>query len=158
SCRAGEFAWESEKLKHGVFFHYVLEGLRGGAKDADGEVTFESLAGFVRKRVAREVPKLIGEGAQQSPNLKGDLAGESLALIRVGDGTPPAEGEAREEPKTLTVDVGGGVKMEFVHIPAGKFLMGSPQDEAERKDHEGPQREVTISKQFYLGKYEVTQE
>jgi uncharacterized caspase-like protein len=44
SCSAGQRAFESDALKHGVFFHYLLEGLRGSARDIDGEVTFESLS------------------------------------------------------------------------------------------------------------------
>ena len=44
----------------------------------------------------------------------------------------------------------------FVLIPAGTFLMGSPEDEEGRNDDE-MQHEVTISKPFYIGKYEVTQ-
>jgi len=79
-----------------------------------------------------------------------------------------AEGE-----KELTIDLGNGVKMEFVLIPAGEFLMGSSdakrelaveqakanKDEwaAERIPTEGPQHQVKISRPFYLGKYEVTQ-
>ena len=46
--------------------------------------------------------------------------------------------------------------MEFVSIPAGIFTMGSPPSVLER----GPKEllhEVTISKGFCLGKYEVTQ-
>ena len=35
--------------------------------------------------------------------------------------------------------------------------MGSPDSESGREDHEGPQHQVTITKGFYLGKYEVTQ-
>ena len=35
--------------------------------------------------------------------------------------------------------------------------MGSPSTEVGRDSDEGPQHEVTISKGFYLGKYEVTQ-
>jgi len=35
--------------------------------------------------------------------------------------------------------------------------MGSPEDEAGREDHEGPRHQVTISSDFYMGKYEVTQ-
>ncbi len=61
--------------------------------------------------------------------------------------------------KELTLDLGGGVKVKLVLIPAGKFLMGSPKAEKDRySDFEGPQHEVTISKPFYLGTYEVTQE
>jgi formylglycine-generating enzyme required for sulfatase activity len=50
------------------------------------------------------------------------------------------------------------IGMEFVKIPAGSFMMGSPTSEKDRSDDEGPQRRVTINYEFYLGKYEVTQE
>jgi len=45
---------------------------------------------------------------------------------------------------------------EMVVIPAGAFLMGSPQSEADRDANEGPQRRVTIAKPFALGKFELT--
>lgn len=41
-------------------------------------------------------------------------------------------------------------------IPAGRFLMGSPQDEHGRTEHEGPQHEVIIAQPFALGVYAVT--
>jgi formylglycine-generating enzyme required for sulfatase activity len=47
--------------------------------------------------------------------------------------------------------------MHFVFIPAGEFSMGSPNDEKDRHDNEGPVHKVEISKPFYMGKYEVTQ-
>jgi formylglycine-generating enzyme required for sulfatase activity/serine/threonine protein kinase len=50
------------------------------------------------------------------------------------------------------------VGMMLVLIPAGKFWMGSPEEEQERRADEGPRHEVEISKDFYLGKFEVTQE
>jgi formylglycine-generating enzyme required for sulfatase activity len=43
--------------------------------------------------------------------------------------------------------------MDFVLIPAGKFLMGADTGANDEK----PMHEVRISKPFYLGKYEVTQ-
>ena len=54
-------------------------------------------------------------------------------------------------------DLGKGVKLEMVLIPAGKFVMGSPKSEKGRQYNE-TQREVTLTKPFYIGKYEVTQE
>jgi formylglycine-generating enzyme required for sulfatase activity len=44
---------------------------------------------------------------------------------------------------------------EMVVLPAGSFLMGSPQTEEGRDDDEGPQRRVTVPA-FATGKYEVT--
>ena len=69
-----------------------------------------------------------------------------LAAPRVG---------AQELAPKLSVDLGGGVKMDFVLIKAGSFMMGSEKDYAyadERSVHE-----VTITKPFYMGVYEVTQ-
>jgi formylglycine-generating enzyme required for sulfatase activity len=50
-----------------------------------------------------------------------------------------------------------GVPLELVLIPAGEFLMGSPESEPSRYDDEGPQHLVQIARPFYLGKYQVTQ-
>jgi formylglycine-generating enzyme required for sulfatase activity len=44
----------------------------------------------------------------------------------------------------------------MVMIPAGNFAMGSPVDESARSENEGPQHQVTISRFFYVGKFEVT--
>src|SRR5207248_6487356 len=40
--------------------------------------------------------------------------------------------------------------------PPGRFIMGSPQDEPERRPDED-QVEVTLTQGFWIGKYEVTQ-
>lgn len=50
-----------------------------------------------------------------------------------------------------------GTDVEFIMIPiqGGKFTMGSPEDEDDRRDDEGPQFEVSIEP-FWMGKYEVT--
>lgn len=45
----------------------------------------------------------------------------------------------------------------MVFIPANKFLMGSPTNESGRDTNEGPQTLVTLSRGFWIGKYEVTQ-
>jgi formylglycine-generating enzyme required for sulfatase activity len=55
------------------------------------------------------------------------------------------------------IDLGKGVKLEMVLVPAGKFMMGSPASEVGREKNE-TQHEVTLTKPFYMGKYEVTQE
>lgn len=47
------------------------------------------------------------------------------------------------------------ISMEMIKIPAGSFMMGSPDSEADRKPDEGPQRKVELDA-FWMGKYEVT--
>ncbi|MGA3283718.1 MAG: choice-of-anchor tandem repeat GloVer-containing protein [Verrucomicrobiota bacterium] len=45
----------------------------------------------------------------------------------------------------------------LVWIPAGTFLMGSPATEQDRLPDEGPQTLVTLTRGFFIGRYEVTQ-
>jgi formylglycine-generating enzyme required for sulfatase activity len=60
-------------------------------------------------------------------------------------------------PTTLGQWLKNSIGMEFVLIPSGKFLMGSPASEQGRDDDE-QQHEVEITQPFYLGVYAVTQE
>ncbi|MFN6393190.1 MAG: SUMF1/EgtB/PvdO family nonheme iron enzyme [Aphanizomenon sp.] len=53
-------------------------------------------------------------------------------------------------------DLGNGVNLETAAIPGGTFMMGSPENEAKRRDSESPQHQVTVPS-FFMGKYPVTQ-
>ena len=57
----------------------------------------------------------------------------------------------------FVIDLPGGIKMAFMRIPAGTFTMGAPETEQWSVDNERPQHEVTFTRPFYIGKYEVTQ-
>jgi formylglycine-generating enzyme required for sulfatase activity len=56
--------------------------------------------------------------------------------------------------ENLTIDLGGGVSMDLVLIRPGSFMMGSETGE----ENEKPVHKVTLTKPFYLGKFEVTQQ
>jgi formylglycine-generating enzyme required for sulfatase activity len=60
--------------------------------------------------------------------------------------------------KQIALDLGNGIKLELVLIPAGEFMMGSPDSDKNALLFEKPQHRVRITKPFYLGKYLVTQE
>jgi formylglycine-generating enzyme required for sulfatase activity len=49
-----------------------------------------------------------------------------------------------------------GVELTMVQIPAGSFLMGSPSEEYERNDKEGPQHQVQLQG-FFMGQTPITQ-
>ena len=69
---------------------------------------------------------------------------------------PPALPD-RQYAKTLTLDLDRGGPLKLRLIRAGKFVMGSPDDELERKDDE-PRHWATITRHFYLAEHEVTKE
>jgi formylglycine-generating enzyme required for sulfatase activity len=55
-----------------------------------------------------------------------------------------------------TVDLNATVAMDMIWVPSGTFTMGSPTTEAGRGTDE-TEHNVSLTKGFYLGKYEVTQ-
>jgi formylglycine-generating enzyme required for sulfatase activity len=67
------------------------------------------------------------------------------------DKSAPATGQRFYRAGVLTAPTN------LVFIPPGTFRMGSPTNEVDRYDWEGPQTAVTISRGYWLGKYEVTQ-
>lgn len=65
----------------------------------------------------------------------------------------PRTGRGYIEP---LLEVGEALPLHMVLIPGGSFLMGSPDNELERLEREGPQHQVSVDK-FLMGRYPVTQ-
>jgi formylglycine-generating enzyme required for sulfatase activity len=89
-----------------------------------------------------------------------------IALVLLGtfgysaDKTPKATEKQLEAAKTagtLTILLPGGVPLEMVRIPSGKFIMGSKPDSKDAQKSEFPAHEVTINDDFYLATHELTQ-
>jgi formylglycine-generating enzyme required for sulfatase activity len=163
SCKGGQFSFEVEKLEHGLFFHFVLEGLGGKAVNGDGEVTWGTLAEYVTRQVTRRAPDLAGKGATQTPQEVKNLEGESPLLLPSSKRPPVKKTPEIDRPKIGRVEIIKGkaftnsIGMKLVPIPVGKFMMGSPKGEKDRGTDEGPLHEVQITKAFHMGAFEVTQ-
>ncbi len=67
-----------------------------------------------------------------------------------GDAVPKKSGD--QKPEQITNSIGMSLKL----IPAGEFLMGSPNDDKEAASDEKPQHRVRITHPFFLGVTEVT--
>ena len=50
-----------------------------------------------------------------------------------------------------------GLELELIWLAPGEFTLGSPDNESGRDIDEGPQTRVSLTKGFWMGKYEVTQ-
>ncbi len=142
SCTSGERSWEDETFGHGVFMHYVLKGLAGNADrtassgDQDGWVELFELCDYVRMETKKHVLRTRGETQRPYSHTGIDLP--DFRLTRVPE---------------ITNSIG----MKFKLIPAGEFMMGSPEDEQGRDGDEGLPRLVKIHKPFLMGVFETTQ-
>ncbi|MFO0926193.1 MAG: hypothetical protein U0736_04020 [Gemmataceae bacterium] len=78
-------SWEAEPLKHGVFFHYVLDGLQS-RQDVDGEVTWDARSQHVHRQVTRAIPNwsATSPGAERAGGRPGLAPGAAQGGWRVG--------------------------------------------------------------------------
>ena len=79
---------------------------------------------------------------------------EEFDLVTVGPRGEPMP-RRRESVDVFALPV-GSTALEFSIIPGGGFLIGSPDDEPQRKPNEGPQTAITVPP-FALGRTAVTQ-
>jgi formylglycine-generating enzyme required for sulfatase activity len=90
-----------------------------------------------------------------------ELRGSSAQRVKDMDATNPEPSIPVPKSSPLLGDLPRALKnsagIEFVLIPAGSFMMGSPQEEKGRHEWEGPLHIVHISRPFYLGIHPVTQ-
>ncbi len=108
SCSPNEVAREDEDLKHGVFFHYLIEGIKGQAdEDFNGRLEHEELNSYVKKNVYRYVRQKF-DGTQTV--MMSNVGNSELPLMQF-EGRPtwlpkgfvPAEGARLVEPTVFGI-------------------------------------------------------
>ncbi|HET7876739.1 MAG TPA: caspase family protein, partial [Methylomirabilota bacterium] len=81
AARSSEVSIELPELGHGLFTHYLLQGLRGAADlDRDGLVVLQELYTYLEQQVSQ---KSRASGGNQHPVMKGEMEG-LLPLVKVG--------------------------------------------------------------------------
>jgi formylglycine-generating enzyme required for sulfatase activity/Zn-dependent protease with chaperone function len=83
------------------------------------------------------------------------LALAGLAIVSLTDAQSTRDMDVKVV--TLNDNDNQTKRLELVQIPAGTFMMGSPEGEKDYQSDEGPQTKVTISQTFWIGKFEITQ-
>ena len=146
-------------------FAVVKQGEAQSALKEQKRLSFEALVrnaeaddekGESARVIAALEPYLLEREFAQHP-----MRGKAEKLVeKARDGYKRLEAFAeqiRKGDQTVTLDLGNGVMLELVSIPAGTFTMGSPENEKDRRDGE-TQHDVAITHPFYMGKFHVTQE
>jgi caspase domain-containing protein len=81
ASQASEVSLEVPELGHGLFTHFLVQGLRGAADlDRDGIVSLQEVYQYLEQQVSQ---KSRAMGGNQHPVMKGELEG-LLPLIKVG--------------------------------------------------------------------------
>ena len=57
----------------------------------------------------------------------------------------------------ITIPVKNGINIDMVRVEAGTFTMGATAEMEDPNDNEKPTHRVTLTNDYYIGKYEVTQ-
>jgi hypothetical protein len=97
----GQRAYEYTEKKQGYFTWAVVEGLKGGAANEQGEITLAQLVKYVQETVPKRIAIDLGSGKQQRPfaNIEGYRA-EDLVVAVSGPGAAAA-GPSVGAPSTM---------------------------------------------------------
>ena len=95
----------------------------------------------------------ISEG--QTASISGTLASNTASSSNGYASSSSVSSDGNE----ISIPVKNGISIEMVKVEAGTFMMGatSEMEEGIATDDEKPVHQVTLTKDYYMGKYEVTQ-
>ena len=97
---------------------------------------------------------MISEG--QTASISGSLTSSASS----SNANVLSSGSSSLSGNTLTIPVKNGINIEMVKVEAGSFDMGATPEMRSLQypyDDEKPDHRVTLTKNYYIGKYEVTQ-
>jgi formylglycine-generating enzyme required for sulfatase activity len=127
-CRGGRRSWTSPG---GRYYNHGFRVARVGS------------------RRLQSVPSVPGSAA----TAPAPVSAEAAKVV-----PPPVRTEPIPAPEEPRKQITNSIGMKLVLIPAGSFLMGSPDSDKDAEVNEKPRHQVQITRSFYLGATEVTQE
>ena len=87
--------------------------------------------------------------------LEGQTA--TLAGVLTTNASSSVASGASSSGNTITITVKDGISIDMVRVEAGTFTMGATAEMEDPEDDEKPTHRVTLTNDYYIGKYEVTQ-
>ena len=96
---------------------------------------------------------MISEG--QTANITGTLSSQASDLANNSVNT--SSSSVSSGSNVISIPVRNGITIEMVKVEAGTFMMGATSEMQNPYDDEKPVHQVTLTNDYYMGKYEVTQ-
>lgn len=93
-------------------------------------------------------------------NLQIQLSKETVAVSTVNEVAQQVSSSSSSVlfgGNTISIPVKNGISIEMVKVEAGIFMMGTTSEMQNSYDGEKPVHQVTLTNDYYMGKYEVTQ-
>ena len=98
----------------------------------------------------------ISEG--QTASITGTLASNAVASSSSNtSGYSSGSSSMASGSNTISIPVKNGISIEMVKVEAGTFMMGATSEMKDPSSDEKPLHQVTLTNDYYMGKYEVTQ-
>ena len=94
---------------------------------------------------------IISEG--QTANIMGTLSSQASGLASNSISASVTSGS-----NEISIPVKNGITIDMVKVEAGTFMMGATSEMQNPWKGEKPVHQVTLTKDYYIGKYEVTQD
>ena len=172
ACRAGTstafFYGDDFNASYGDIYMYNLPEEVGsypanpwGFHDMHANV-FELVADWSTNEDYSSDPVVDPTGPSEPPSPLSELrgtrsGGRSASRLMPGGGENTGLRIALKHTGKYVAELNSTVDLEMIWVEPGTFTMGSPETEVGRYASYETQYQVTLTKGFYLGKYEVTQ-
>ena len=96
----------------------------------------------------------ISEG--QTASITGTLASNAVASSNTS-GYSSSSSSMASGSNAISIPVKDGISIDMVKVEAGTFMMGATSEMKDPYSDEKPVHQVTLTNDYYMGKYEVTQ-
>jgi formylglycine-generating enzyme required for sulfatase activity len=169
----GEHLRSAERSSAGLGANHSFMGFRVGFQAVQPDTANPELELFGGAGITREAGQAWAEPGVEAHDARdgnitdqivvtGSVDMNSTGIYLLTYSVQDAAGNPATATRTVTVvgnrtvDLNATVAMDMIWCPPGTFTMGSPLDEANRSTDE-TEHNVSLTRGFYLGKYEVTQ-
>ncbi|MEM8913641.1 MAG: caspase family protein, partial [Planctomycetota bacterium] len=116
SCRPAQVAYADEELRHGVFFHFLIQAFKGsGDTDRNGELEHQELVSYLAKNVQDYVADRFGQRQFVYPEISGD---SDLPLMQLAEGPTwlPNDCQPHERARLVSIRGFGGTQRCYSHV------------------------------------------